>query len=425
MKIAIIGAGSAGIFLSLFLKDFSGEVMLFEQNMTIGEKLKLTGGGKMNVTNRVFGIEQFCSSKPNLLKNLFKSPWFSDDGREKLLKELGIEYKWEGDRAILKSEDAVKEVNRLLLALKGRKNVQPRMGCKVFDIKKVASVGKTETKFIVKYFKSKKKSDNEFVANYFGQDDAVEEIFDIVVICSGGMLRLMDVSDEKEIYKIARGLGHSITTLSPALCPLRIEKNPLSKFSGVSLKVGLKNVSDKHEIIGNILITHSGISGPVALDFSSTFESGKIEINFLPDLEKSEFIKKFKEARNGKVRARGFLKEFLPVRISDFHLEKIGIKKEANVADISAENEKTLIKNLFHLELNATKFSGYSSAWTTRGGVPLNEINVATLESRICPGVYFAGEVLDVTGFCGGYNVSFAMVSAKIASEAITKGSRL
>lgn len=397
---------------------------MFEQNPLIGEKLKLTGGGKMNVTNRVFGIEQFCSSKPNLLKNLFKSPWFSDDGREKLLKELGIEYKWEGDRAILKSEDAVKEVNRLLLALKSQKNIRPRMGCRVADVKKVAGVGKAETKFIVKYFKSKKESDNEFVANYFGEDDVAEEIFDIVVVCSGGMLRLMDVSDEKEIYKIARGLGHSITTLSPALCPLRIEKNPLSKFSGVSLKVGLKNLADGRKaanVVGNILITHSGISGPVALDFSSTFESGKIEINFLPDLKESEFIKKFKEARNGKVRARGFLKEFLPVRITDFHLEKIGIKKEANVADVSAENEKTLIKNLFHLELNATKFSGYSSAWTTRGGVPLNEVNVATLESRICPGLYFAGEVLDVNGFCGGYNVSFAMVTAKIAREAVSK----
>jgi predicted Rossmann fold flavoprotein len=419
MKIAIIGAGPAGIFLSLFLKDFEGEVCLFEQNPKIGEKLKLTGGGRMNVTNRVFGAEQFFSSSPNLLKNLFKSPLFVDC--EKLLRELGIEYKWEGDRAILKSEDAIAEVERLLLALKSQENITPRMRCKVFEIKKVGE------KFIVKYFKDRKVDNDRFAVDGFGRDNIVEENFDIAVICSGGMFRLGEVSDEKEIYKIVKGLGHSVTSVSPVLCPLKIEKNPLSKFSGVSLEVGLKSGnSDRKaerdsDFVGNILITHSGISGPLALDFSSVFDSRKFEINFLPDVKENEFVKKFKEARNGKTRARGFLKELLPIRIVDFHLEKIGIKKEANVADVSAGNEKALVKNLFHFELNGEKFSGYENAWTTKGGVPLDEVNVSTLESRICPGLYFAGEVLDVNGLCGGYNISFAMVSAKIVGEGILK----
>lgn len=402
MKIAIIGAGSAGVFLSLFLKDFGGEVYLFEQNPFIGEKLKLTGGGKMNVTNRVFGIKQFCSSKPNLLKNLFKSPWFSDDRREKLLRELGIEYKWEGDRAILKSEDAVKEVDRLLLALKGQKNIRPRMGCRVVDIKKVAGVGKAETKFTVRYLKHGEKA---------------EEIFDVIVICSGGMFRLFDVSDAVTIYGPARALGHGVTALSPALCSLRIDKNPLSGFSGISFKAGLKCLANKKLVTGDVLITHGGISGPAALDFSSFFEGDKFEMSFLPDINEREFAAELKAARHGKVRVRGFLKKFLPTRIVDFHLEKIGAKVETNIADLSAVQEKNLAKNLFHFEVGGARLSGYSNAWTTRGGVPLNEVNVATLESRICPGVYFAGEVLDVTGFCGGYNVSFAMASAKMVSE--------
>ena len=407
MKIAIIGAGSAGIFLSLFLRDFGGEIFLFEQNQAIGEKLKLTGGGKMNVTNRVFGIEQFCSSKPNLLKNLFKSPWFSDTKREELLKELGIEYKWEGDRAILKSEDAIKEVERLLLALKGQKNIRPRMGCKVVEIKKIAGVGdKLKAKFTVRYLKDLEKA---------------EEIFDIVVVCSGGMFRLFDVSDATTIYGPVRGLGHSVTALSPALCSLRIEKNPLSGFSGISFRAGLKCLANKKSVAGEVLITHGGISGPAALDFSSFFEGDKFEMSFLPDALERELAAELKAGRNGRVRARGFLKKFLPTRIVDFHLEKIGAKVETNIADLSAVQEKSLVKNLFHFEIGGAKLSGYSNAWTTRGGVPLNEINVATLESRICPGVYFAGEVLDVNGFCGGYNVSFAMVTAKIAVEGIEK----
>jgi|GEM_PF-2124468 len=435
MKIAIIGAGPAGIFLSLFLKNFGGgrsglTAVLFEQNTKIGEKLKLTGGGRMNVTNRVFGVEQFFSSSKNLLKNLFKSPWFSNDGREKLLKDLGIEYKWEGDRAILKSEDAAAEVERLLLALKSQENISPRMRCKVFEIKKVGE------KFVVKYFKNREIDNDNFAVNGFGREDIVEESFDKIVVCSGGMFRLGEVSDEKEIYKIVKGLGHKIVPVSPVLCPLKIEKNPLSGFSGVGLKVGLKKFDrgtsgrgrarrnsesgGGDEFIGNILITHNGISGPAALDFSSVFDGGKFEINFLPDVKENEFVKKFKEARNGKVRARGFLKEFLPVRISDFHLEKVGIKKEANVADASALQEKSLVKNLFHFELSGVKFSGYESAWTTKGGVPLDEVNVSTLESRICPGLYFAGEVLDVNGLCGGYNISFALVSAKIAEEGVS-----
>ncbi|MFA7685886.1 MAG: aminoacetone oxidase family FAD-binding enzyme [Candidatus Gracilibacteria bacterium] len=398
MKIAIIGAGPAGIFTSYFLKNFEGEIVLFEQNRYIGEKLKLTGGGRMNVTNKVFSVEEFSSSNKNLLKNLFKNPWIKN--REKLFKELGIEYKWDDNRAILASESALDEVERLTNLLGKQKNLKIFTKCEVTNVKK---------------------SENKFVVEFENQNLIKEDFFDAVIITNGGMFRIKRPGDYKKMYKIPLELGHTITELEPSLCPIIVPYNPFIVLSGVSFKGKLFCPENQASIDGDILITHTGISGPAVLDFSSMIKGKKIELCFIGNLNEENFQKEFQRLRESKETVKSFIHKFLPNRICDFLMLKNGIKSDTKIATISKELFKKLQKDLFHYELVDVKLMDYQFAWTTKGGIPLNEINVSTLESRLHKNLYFAGEVLDVNGLCGGYNISFAAISGKIVSEAIMK----
>ena len=401
MKIAIIGAGPAGIFTSLFLKNLDGEVYLFEQNKNIGEKLQLTGGGKMNITNKVFSVEEFSSDSKNLLKNLFKNPWIKN--REKLFVELGIEYKWEGNRAILANESALLEIERFASMLAGQKNLEVFTECKVTDVLRHGD------NFTVKF---EKENLNK------------EIIFDAVIIANGGMFRIKDMGKAKDLYKIPLMLGHNITNVDPSLCPILVPNNPFKELSGIAFKGTLFCPDNKAEGSGDVLITHAGISGPAVLDFSSMLEGEKIELCFIENLSEEKFKEEFWKSREGKETVKNFLHKFLPKRIRDFLMTKNGISPESKIADTNKEVFKKLQKDLFHYELSDVKLMDYQFAWTTKGGVPLNEINVSTLESRLYENLYFAGEVLDVNGLCGGYNISFAAISAKMISEAITKKHR-
>lgn len=396
MKIAIIGAGPAGIFASIFLKKFNGEVHLFEQNKSIGEKLKLTGGGRMNVTNKILGNDQYCSDKLNLLKNLFKSEWVGQ--REQLFEELGVKYRWEGNRAILASGSALKEVERLSSLLSKQKNLYIHLNHKVSDIKI---------------------DDGEYMVTFMEGEKEQTDFFQAVIVCGGGMFRIGQMDRQEKIYELPLKLGHKITALRPALCPLEVPNNPLVKFSGVSFNGKL--IDGKRVVKGDILITHKGISGPGVLDFSEIIEGKNIELCFVGEISEDNFQKEFQNLRNSKVLVKSLVHKFVPTRLCDFLLSKSAITVEDKISTTSKEKFKSLIKNLFHFELKNVKLLDYQFAWTTKGGISLDEIKMATLESKLHKNLFFAGEILDVNGLCGGYNITFAAISAKVVSEAISK----
>ena len=169
------------------------------------------------------------------------------------------------------------------------------------------------------------------------------------------------------------------------------------------------------------IFTHTGMSGPVVLDFSAYLDSGEFLVNFLPEISEEDFFAGFQKLRNGKNLLRKYLREFLPKKVADWHLDNIAISLNANIADISKEKVKLLRKNLFRYQVSGAQTFTYSACWTTKGGVSLSEINVATMESKIHSNLFFAGEILDVNGLCGGFNISFAAISAKIVSEAVLR----
>jgi len=397
MKTAIIGAGPAGIFAAIFLRDFKGEVHLFEQNEILGEKLKLTGGGRMNITNKNLSRDDYFSSEERLKNNLLKTRWL--EKREELFNELGIEYKWEENRAISKKENAGREVERLARAIKRQKNAF------IHEKANVLNVQKKGKKYLLKV-------------------DGKQEEVDVVIIASGGMLRLNDMGGREYIYNLAIKLGHNITKTRPVLTPLVITGNPLKNLAGIAFKGTIGNVLSNRKTTGDILITHLGISGPAVLDFSSLFEGNSCELGFALGFDENRFKDEFWKLREGKNSLSAFLHKFMPKKLCAWHMQEASIPKDAMIADVSKEKFKILSRNLFRFVLRGVQRMDYSNSWTTDGGVDLKEINVATMESKLNPHVFFAGVVLDVNGLCGGYNITFAAITAKIAAEAILNSAK-
>jgi len=292
------------------------------------------------------------------------------------------------------------EIERLYENIEDQKNLKINLNSKVFNIEE---------------------ENNQYLIE-FNKDGVIEkEVFDIIIIAGGGMFRLDDPSSEEEIYQLPIQLGHTITNLSPSLSSLIIKNNPLGAFSGISINAELTDLKTKEKMSGDLLITHGGLSGPLPLDFSSILEGNTAELNFSPNTQDEEFVRKFNSLRQGKNLLKTFLKNFLPSRLAEWHISEAGMSEGTIIADVNKDKLKILRKNLFHFELSGIKKLDYQFSWTTKGGVDLSEININTMESKLHKNIYFAGEILDVNGLCGGYNISFSAISAKITSEYINK----
>lgn len=141
----------------------------------------------------------------------------------------------------------------------------------------------------------------------------------------------------------------------------------------------------------------------------------------MTEITDEEFTQKFQERRQGSHSLRTFLHQWMPKKVVDWHIKTLKLSEGVNISDVSKDALKLLRKNLFYFPIQNANTLDYPACWTTKGGIPLDEVNVSTLESRITPNLFFAGEILDVNGLCGGFNISFATIAAKIVSEAILK----
>lgn len=388
-RIAIIGAGPTGIFTTLFLEKFDGEIILFEQNKDIGEKLKITGGGRMNVTNKKFSAEDFFSSTLRLKDNFFKTSY--TENREQLFDTLGVEYVWEKNRAILKSQDAKKEVLRLREKIAEQKNCSIKFSTKINDIKPT--------------------QDGKFEIN--------GEIFDICILTIGGMFRMKDSQTSKEyIYSLPSFFGHSVTSTSPSLSPLRENHHLLKDCSGISLVA--KIFSGKQEITDSMIITHFGYSGPALLDFTAIWKrKEKIFINFCPDESQEKFSTGLRDTIQRKISIKKYLKNFLPAKLGEKIIEICEIDPQKNCSEISKKEEKNLCSHIFSFPVTEPQTMPYQGTWTTKGGISLKEVNMHTLESKLQKNLFFGGEVLDIDGLCGGYHITLAAICGKKLSDAV------
>lgn len=385
MKIAIIGGGPAGMMCAIKAAENHG-VTIFEKNEKLGKKLFITGKGRCNLTNYC-DEREFLKNMVNNSNFMYSSIYsFSPFTTYYYFEELGLPLKVErGNRAFPlsdKSSDVIKAYEKKLKDL----------GVKVhlnFEIKSIEKVGE------------------EFILNG-------REKFDKVVIATGGISYKLTGSTG-DGYKFAKNFGHKLINQVPGLIGINLKNN--FSLAGLTLKnVELKVIKDKKIIskeFGEMLFTHRGISGPIVLTTSSKINRLKDFEMFLdlkpalePEKLDARILRDFSENQNKNI--ENVMKSLLPKDLISYVLYSAGISGDEKVNQITKIERENLVKTIKNFELKFDSLDDIDRAIVTSGGVDVKEIDPKTMESKKVSGLYFIGEVLDLDGLTGGFNIQIA-----------------
>jgi len=396
----IIGAGAAGLMCAANIKN-GVKTLLVEKTGKIGTKLKISGSGQCNITHSgdISSFEKAYGLNGRFLrKALYK---FSNSDLVEYFDSLGIVIIERDDGKMfpksLKSGDIAS-----ILTSEIRKN-----GHEILKNSGVTSI----------CFNS---DNNTFTINSEGNELTSSNL----VIATGGA-SYPETGSTGDGYKFAKTLGHSVNNIEPSLVPFFIKNWLFSSVAGNSFKnasISKKSGSKKITKNGELLITHSGISGPLVLDFSRYSDvNDSVSINFLSNFNTETVIEKLKdlffESASRKI-VKILPNIGIPINFSFIVLKNSGINTEKLCGSISKKEIRKIAEKICNLEINVKKES-FNKAMCTTGGVKLREINSETMESRLCKGLYFCGEVLDVDGDTGGYNIQAAFSTAFCAAVAI------
>ena len=365
--VIIIGAGASGLFLGANLKG--KKVAILEKNSSAGKKILASGGGRCNITNH------FISAKNYLGEHKFIEQLLTVLTPDQVLKFFSeLQFSEEKQNQFF-CDSGAKSVLSVLLK---------RQNADIFYNKEVLGAKKIDEIFEISTKSEKFRARN-------------------LVIASGGLsYKALGASDIG--YKIANNFGIEISALAPALVGFSVQKDEFwfKELSGVSLNADVKinSKNESHKFSGNLLFTHRGISGPAVLNASLFWQKGRICINFLPKFSEKNLI-------DGKKQFSSVLP--LPKRFVLEFLRNFGLKDRAFYE--FSDNERQIIKRLFAYEFAPAGTFGFERAEVTKGGVK-SEFLDKNLQAYNVKGLYFVGEVLDITGMLGGYNLHFAFASA-------------
>ncbi|MEE1128687.1 MAG: aminoacetone oxidase family FAD-binding enzyme [Methanobrevibacter sp.] len=385
--IAIIGGGPAGMMAAIAASQNSSKVILLEKNPSLGRKLLLTGGGRCNITNNK-PIKQLLNSFNN--KNFLKHSFYTFTN-EDLFSLFDIDF--------------VQEDNNRVFPKSGRSR----------DILE-GLTDKLEDVVISCNFEVKKISEG-FVIN-----DKLKA--DKIIIATGGVT-YPKTGCNIENYSLT---SQPLTDIKYGLSPLITEKD-LSAIAGVTLSDVVISYK-KHKIKGNVLFSHVGLTGPGIINLSNKISEGisynllennpdidlEIAIDLCPEYSREELFDRFTSdfQSKGKTMLKNYLKLFLTNSFIDYFLSEINMDSEVQLSRINKKSKNRLIENLKRFPFKITAFND-NLAKVTIGGVDLKHINSKTMESTVIPGLYFAGEVLDVHGPTGGYNLKIAFSTGFLA----------
>lgn len=375
-QIIIIGGGASALMLASLLPKQTATVI--ESNTHLGAKILVSGGGKCNITNTRMGTEYYLGDK-NFVSPLLKI--FNENALLKWLLGQGLEPVIRKETQYFCKESSKELLNVLKKESKKQKIV---LG------EKVLSVIKREDIFYVK-------TDKKIYTTK------------LLVVASGG-LSFPKLGASSIGYEIAENFGHQIVKTAPALVGFTVQKEQFffKTLSGVATEV-LISVG-KHKCKGALLFTHKGVSGPAVLDASLYWEKGKIEVDFLPNFS-------WKSIASSKKQISSLLP--LPKRVTKAFLIELNL--EDKPYNRLRQNELEKLHTLSYYTFAPAGTFGYSKAEVTKGGVKTSEVDSATMMSKREKGLYFLGEVLDVTGRLGGYNLQWAFSSAYSCSKTMRK----
>lgn len=383
--VIVIGAGAAGMMAAMTAGQNGAKVLLIDHSTKIGEKIRISGGGRCNFTNLGASPKNYLSQNPHFAISALSN--YTQHDFIKLVEKYKIAYH-EKTLGQLFCDHSSKQIIDMLVAECNDAGVKFALG------KKVNSV---------------KKSDNFII-----KTDADEYAGCNLIISTGG-LAIPKLGSTGFGYDVAKQFGINVIEPYPALVPLTFSEQMQQKFKELS-GIAIDAIAEfgKTQFRENILFTHKGLSGPAILQISSYMKDplGKeLKLNLSPLLNLNE---EFKNNKNSKMSISGFLKNYFPNRFVDFFFAD----QSQKLVDSKLKNLEEIALGLhnFNLEINGTE--GYLKAEVTGGGVDTNELSSKTMESKKVKGLYFIGEVVDVTGWLGGYNFQWAWSSGYAAGMA-------
>lgn len=398
--IGVIGGGPAGMIASMTAANRGKKVVLIEKNPMLGKKLLITGKGRCNITNSA-DTEEFIKSvpvNPTFLYSAFYS--FTNDDIVNLLRDYGVETKVERGGRVFPLSDKSRDVRDAL------KKAVEDSGVKVYN-GEVKAIERKEDNFKIILSSNKSLTVNK------------------VIIATGGMSYPLTGSTG-DGYKFSKNMGHTITELKPSLVPLEIKEKEYLSLQGLSLKnieiTVERNGKKIYTDFGEMLFTHFGVSGPVILSASSHIrdvknDNIKINIDLKPALDDTTLDKRilrdFEEAKNKDL--INALDKLLPKMIIPHVIDKAKINPRKKVNEVTKEERHSLVSAVKCFDVTVKGFRPLSEAIITSGGVNVKEINPSTMESKIVPGLYFAGEIIDVDAYTGGYNLQIAYSTGYLA----------
>lgn len=407
MRIAVVGGGAAGFFgaISAVTHNPSAKITLFEAAQQPLRKVKISGGGRCNVTHHSFEPVELVRGYPRGSKELL-GPFFRFGPRETVewFEKEGVRLKTEEDGRMFPITDKSATVVDCLVSAARKRGIQLRLGAKVKDI---AAVGSGAPEFEIE------------------PGDGSRERFDRALLATGG---------SPAGHRFASALGHSIVPTVPSLFTFNVKDPRITGLSGISFEKVLLTLSDENgnrlEQTGPLLITHWGFSGPAVLKLSAWGArilkacnyQATLAVNFLPEQKSEELYRElvaFKE-QNGRKRVGSEKLFTIPARYWDRLVFSAGIAEEVTWTNVSKKQMSALVS-----ELSAARFavSGkgiFKEEFVTAGGVNLKEVDFKTMQSRVCPGLFLAGEILDIDGITGGFNFQSAWTAGWIAGESLS-----
>ena len=402
-KVIIIGGGAAGMIAAYSAALTSKQVILLEKNEKLGKKIFITGKGRCNLTNAsdMNTVMENVVSNKRFLFSAFKN--FTNEDIMRLVEENGTKLKIErGNRVFPVSDhssDIIKSLENALRAL----NVDIRLNTKVDsllienDICKGVIIGK-----------------NKIIA-------------DAVIVATGGMSYQATGSDG-DGYRFAKEAGLSVSKLYPSLVPFNIDGERIKALQGLSLKnIHIYIYNDKklvYDEFGEMLFTHFGVSGPVIISASAIIGNKNIKgyrlcIDLKPALDEEKLderiLRDFAEQKNKSL--KNSLNKLFPAKLIDEVIYQSKIDPEKKVNLLTKEERQRLVHATKNLEYVISSPRGFNEAIITKGGVEVSQINPKTMESKKIKGLFFAGEVLDLDAFTGGYNLQIAWSTGYAAGE--------
>lgn len=403
MKVVVIGGGPAGMMSAISAAKSGDKVVLLEKNNILGKKILITGKGRCNITSSL-NIDDFINNIPGNGRFLY-SAFENFDNKDiiELLKKEGVSVKEERGNRYFPTSDRAEDVRMALERETKKAGVDVKLNSKVCGIE----IEDSRVKSVV-------------LEN--GKIDA-----DKIILATGGKSYPLTGSNG-EGYEIAKALGHTIKDVRGSLVPLIAEKSVCSKMQGLSLRnvgIMLYDIEKDKKIysdFGEMLFTHFGVSGPTILsgsahllrykDIDKKISNGKIvlKIDLKPALSfeqlDARILRDFTEVKNKQF--KNSLDKLLPKKMIDVVIDKSKIDSEKHVNEITREERMNLVKILKCFVVRIDGFRPVDEAIVTAGGISVKEINPKTMESKIVSGLYFAGEIIDVDAYTGGFNLQIA-----------------